>query len=466
MKKTFLILFFLQSLLSFSQEPQAQPTSLQFSNIKPYSFQLSFSPSDAEKYLVVRSTAPLSFVPQDGVEYQKGQGVGNGKIFSTGTSSQFSISEVQAGITYYITIFAYNGVGVNCAYKVNNPLVGQVTSAGKLIGNYYSALDLNSPNFISDLSYRLRNNKIFQPYGDYGVFLVPAVMERDTVNGQKTVTCAYSNEIQVYSGPFSFTGIDYSREHCMPRSWMPNGGSTSSDPGADYHNLLLVKNTGVNSRRSNYAYGDVVNMTSGYLDCKLGHDSNGVLVFEPKQSIKGDAARAMFYQMVAYDGYLGASWALGDLAHTYSAQQDINTLLAWHIQDPVSPEEIARHEYIAYLQNNRNPFIDYPEWVDCIDFTTLTKKSGCTFSFDLDGTSQGRFKVYPNPTKDNLHIEWEEMQVAQLRLYSIDGKMLFEQKMQEATTHFTMPLNSFSKGVYILSLQGETKVLSKKIIIE
>ena len=100
MKKTFLILFFLQSLLSFSQEPQAQPTSLQFSNIKPYSFQLSFSPSDAEKYLVVRSTAPLSFVPQDGVEYQKGQGVGNGKIFSTGTSSQFTISEVQAGITY------------------------------------------------------------------------------------------------------------------------------------------------------------------------------------------------------------------------------------------------------------------------------------------------------------------------------------------------------------------------------
>jgi hypothetical protein len=58
------------------------------------------------------------------------------------------------------------------------------------------------------------------------------------------------------------------------------------------------------------------------------------------------------------------------------------------------------------------------------------------------------------------------MQVAQLRLYSIDGKMLFEQKMQEATTHFTMPLNSFSKGIYILSLQGETKVLNKKIIIE
>ena len=39
----------------------------------------------------------------------------------------------------------------------------------------------------------------------------------------------------------------------------------------------------------------------------------------------------------------------------------------WHEEDPVSNEERDRNEIIyLYYQNNRNPFVDHPEWVDKI----------------------------------------------------------------------------------------------------
>ena len=44
----------------------------------------------------------------------------------------------------------------------------------------------------------------------------------------------------------------------------------------------------------------------------------------------------------------------------------LNLLISWHNQDSVSAREIARNNAIYALQNNRNPFIDHPEYVGMI----------------------------------------------------------------------------------------------------
>jgi hypothetical protein len=41
----------------------------------------------------------------------------------------------------------------------------------------------------------------------------------------------------------------------------------------------------------------------------------------------------------------------------------LNMLLAWNTQDPVNAREIARNNAIYATQNNRNPYIDHPEYV-------------------------------------------------------------------------------------------------------
>ena len=44
----------------------------------------------------------------------------------------------------------------------------------------------------------------------------------------------------------------------------------------------------------------------------------------------------------------------------------LSDLLAWHAADPVDAREQARNDVIASHQGNRNPFIDHPEWVNCL----------------------------------------------------------------------------------------------------
>lgn len=111
-------------------------------------------------------------------------------------------------------------------------------------------------------------------------------------------------------------------------------------------------------------------------------------VFEPQDSDKGDIARAIFYMAARYNYYSGSDTApidgnnpnlvlLNDLSEnsrtgTSSATQPFGMgllcdLLAWNKIDPVDDYEIHRNNLLyKNYTNNRNPFIDFPEWADAI----------------------------------------------------------------------------------------------------
>ena len=38
----------------------------------------------------------------------------------------------------------------------------------------------------------------------------------------------------------------------------------------------------------------------------------------------------------------------------------------WHLSDPVDQKERDRNEAVFQFQNNRNPFVDHPEFVEQI----------------------------------------------------------------------------------------------------
>ena len=44
----------------------------------------------------------------------------------------------------------------------------------------------------------------------------------------------------------------------------------------------------------------------------------------------------------------------------------MSLLLQWHIDDPVDNFERNRNDVVYHYQNNRNPFIDRPEYVTLI----------------------------------------------------------------------------------------------------
>lgn len=470
------VLWVWASVAVWAQQPVAQPTNLSFNNLKPYVFNLAFTPASAQGYLVLRSQSPITFTPQDGTVYQKGQGVGSGaKVFFVGAGSSTAIKEVLGGTTYYFAVFAYNGSGSGTDYKNTDPLTGSVTAPVGGPGSYYSGIQGNSPSLLSALKAKLNAGRVFQSYTPgYINNLMNNFYLRDTVNGQLVSVCQYTGEVYLKDPPYGWWGNsgnpgEFSREHALPKSWMHTGGNTDNQDGADYHNLFPVNQEKANAKRSNYPYGIVQNVTYQFLQGKFGTNSQGTTVYEPRNEIKGDVARAQFYMMVCYNGN-GGTWGYQSMP-TYAPQQSQDLLRTWHIQDPPDAFEKTRNEYIYSVQRNRNPFIDYPDLVDCINFNTMTLFGGCSISMGMDdayaaGTS---VSVYPNPVEafTNLHVQADESAaITDVVLVDLQGKTHYREHVSVYASALEVPTGALAGGIYVVQVVlSDGTVSSHKIII-
>ncbi|MDB5102179.1 MAG: endonuclease [Cyanobacteria bacterium RYN_339] len=148
-------------------------------------------------------------------------------------------------------------------------------------------------------------------------------------------------------------------------TWCQSMGAGEEPMRSDLHHLFPA-DAGTNSQRGNKAFGEVVTIMDTLpeflgddLHSRTGKDAAGRDVFEPRGDHKGDVARAIFYFYAAY----GVDAKAGGAIKLDNFKREHPVLLRWHLQDPVSPKEVARNEAIYKLQGNRNPFIDHPEWL-------------------------------------------------------------------------------------------------------
>lgn len=192
----------------------------------------------------------------------------------------------------------------------------------------------------------------------------------------------------------------FDREHMWPKSRgfkdkYDTSETLSEQPYAatDMHNLRMGERTNNQQGHNNYPYGEVVdknasttikivdtytNEVTGY----RGLNINGYTVYEPRDEDKGDIARALFYMATRYHNYIDTETFQPSLKLVSEFDDDYNAtitcdstkeksatygilsdLLKWHIEDPVSDFERHRNNLCyTIVQNNRNPYIDYPEW--------------------------------------------------------------------------------------------------------
>jgi len=246
-------------------------------------------------------------------------------------------------------------------------------------GTYYDAINTNSANFITDLENRIRSPYTQISYDRFDETNVANFSSRNNGNGTRSVFCVYSNYEHVYSGTFSWGTM--SREHTYAASWQP-ANSESRPEYSDHYHLFPTQQNDANGIRGHYPLGNVVMPNYTFLESKRGTDANGNIVFEPRDEHKGDAARALLYMPIRYDGINGYDWSFNWLNNTRlptlnppAAPQSVATLLEWHKQDPPDKWEIDRNNYTQSVQQNRNPFVDHPEYVNYINFNNLSKLS-------------------------------------------------------------------------------------------
>ncbi len=259
-------------------------------------------------------------------------------------------------------------------------------------------------------------------------------------------------------GSYNSEGDCYNREHSWPQSWF----NSVTGPVSDMFHVFPTDGE-VNGKRSNYPYGNVSNpswtsMNGG----KLGPCTNAgytQTVFEPINEYKGDVARGYFYMSTRYYSE-DASWTTSDATNKANILPwQINVLLAWHHQDPVSPKEIARNNkiYTSY-QNNRNPYIDNPQWADSVWASGVS-------GFEEQFNFAQQFSIYPNPSNDKFNIinYSAAAENCVLKVTDLSGKLIEEKLILQGVTE---PINcsQWQNGIYFVSISNSKAVSNFKFI--
>ena len=284
---------------------------------------------------------------------------------------------------------------------------------------------------------------------------------KDTLNGQSYVTCCYSGENKVFNDPFDWSDTDFSREHTYAHSWMPT--FPCSDPEqeeyADQHNLYPANLPNANSPRSNLPLADISGDTVfNYLEGSVGYNEAGQLVYQPRASHKGNAARAIMYMATCYNGLSGNNWGI-------PSNQSQETLRSWHFTDLPDNYEIARNEYIYNLQQNRNPFIDSTDFACFIDFYQMSYDEDACGSAGLMEQLQSNYSVFPIPAKDELYAQINGLNIHEYTLMNSMGQKVIH-KTKEDLAVVRIDTSSLPSGTYILRVSTSKGSLDKPIIIE
>ncbi len=308
-----------------------------------------------------------------------------------------------------------------------------------------------------DLAYPMPNSGFIDTYSNYDNdgFLL------DIYSENPDGTDPYNHVLVTDEcGNYNAEGVCYNKEHLLPQSFfnqqMPMRG--------DIHYVFPTDGQ-VNGYRSNFPFGEVNNPDLTTLNgSKRGPNVypgyNGT-VFEPLDEFKGDIARGLFYFATRYEDEVNTGgWdnpndnVLNQDSSQFYDDWYIDMLLGWHLSDPVSPEELDRNNNGFLHQNNRNPFIDNPIWVQAI----------WDENFSTQNFNQYEVKVFPNPVVGQfLNIEVKGLSAYEVEIFNLFGKRIFRKNVNRKSCQIA--IDEWSSGIYLLKLKNSEFQETRKVII-
>ena len=279
------------------------------------------------------------------------------------------------------------------------------TTLAEIPLGYYDSVDPSTPNSLKQSLHDIIDDHQRFPYtsSSTDTWDILEAADEDPSNP--------SNVIDIYKnasyGKVGGGNSNYNREHSWPKSYgFPKDGSDNSAYTDAHH--LFIANSSYNSSRSNKPYANCDSACT-----EKATDFNGGRGGLPSESNwtagsfasgswqtwsgrKGDVARALMYMAVRYEGgYHGVTGhpepdliLTDDRGQIEASNQGVNisvaymglksVLLQWHKDDPVDMLERSRNDVVYGYQGNRNPFIDHPEYAECVFENVCSGGSGGT----------------------------------------------------------------------------------------
>ena len=271
------------------------------------------------------------------------------------------------------------------------------------------------------------------------------------------IRCVYTGfEITIPLGPGQDASTNaFNRGINAEHTWPQSQGAGSEPQQSDLHNLFPTRE-GVNSSRGNLRFGESpdVQTTNWYRLATTQtalpttaidewSERLGSTLFEPREDHKGNGARAMLY--------FYARWPAANGAYL-SAQ--LNDLVAWHEADPVDAAEWARHEYVARLQGNRNPFVVDP---------TLARRTFLPTTVAGEAVPEAsahRVAVHPNPSSTSATVRVTAPRGTPVAVTVVDALGRVVWSGETVTGEVALPTAAFAAGVYVVRAAGASARLT------
>jgi endonuclease I len=252
----------------------------------------------------------------------------------------------------------------------------------------------------------------------------------------------------------------YNREHLVPQSVFGSQTPMYSDA-----HFVVPSDKYVNAQRDSFPFSRVNAASNTYTNgSKKGNNLNSGYsagysgtVFEPIDEFKGDIARMLLYFATRYEDQV-AGWNYSMFNNTTNqvfTSQAINVLLTWNNNDPISQRERDRNNAIYARQNNRNPFIDNPNYAMQIWGSLLN-----TNSFE----ALSKVIISPNPSNSGNIIITTTALLDKISITTINGQLL-QQINKPLLLDSKFEMSNLPKGFYFITLEANSQTSTKKVII-
>lgn len=87
----------------------------------------------------------------------------------------------------------------------------------------------------------------------------------------------------------------------------------------------------------------------------------------------------------------------------------------------------------------------------------------CVTTLSVDNNFIDKIGVYPNPTSDIIHISGTNINSAEIRIFDFLGKTVFQ---KNNNLDQEINLSHLKKGIYLLQINNQGKINTKKIVLK
>lgn len=100
-----------------------------------------------------------------------------------------------------------------------------------------------------------------------------------------------------------------------------------------------------------------------------------------------------------------------------------------------------------------------------LDDITIYDASGMAVSTQNPITNNTQIQVYPNPTNNDIYIEWKkEIPNGNLSIYDKTGRLIYTNNITQNTDYIHFNTNKLPSGIYIIQLQSAQHVAIKRFV--